>query len=107
MQQNESFWSSWRERLSALRNVPPVLRIVWESGPGVVTFGIVARIIAALLPVALAYIPKLIIDILEHSLRTHEPVAQRLWWLGGAEFALPVIRTLFTPIISFPVPPPA
>src|SRR5215470_13656721 len=101
MQQNESFWSSWRERLSALRNVPPVLKIVWESGPGVVTFGIGARIIAALLPVALGYIPKLIIDILEHSLRTHEPVAQTLWWLVGAEFGLAVLSSIVTRMIDY------
>ena len=36
MTQQETFWSGWRERLSALRNVPPVLKIVWESGPSVV-----------------------------------------------------------------------
>src|SRR5215468_8817954 len=101
MQQNESFWSSWRERLSALRNVPPVLKIVWESGPGVVTFGIGARIIAALLPVALGYIPKLIIDILEHSLRTHEPVAQRLWWLVAAEGGLAVLSSIVTRMIDY------
>ena len=62
MSGNETFWSSWQERLSALRNVPPVLKIVWRSGPGVVTFGIVARIIAAVLPIALTYVAKLIID---------------------------------------------
>ena len=101
MQQNESFWSSWQERLSALRNVPPVLKIVWQSGPAVVAFGIVARIIAALLPVALGYIPKLIIDILEHSLRTHEPVAQRLWWLVGAEFGLAVLSSIVTRLIDY------
>ena len=43
MSQKENFWSSWRERLSALRNVPPVLKIVWQSGPGVVSFGVVAN----------------------------------------------------------------
>src|SRR5262245_23653434 len=101
MSQKENFWSSWQERLSALRNVPPVLKIVWQSGPGVVLFGIVARIIAALLPVALGYIPKLIIDILEHSLRTHEPVAQRLWWLVAAEFGLAVLSSIVTRMIDY------
>ena len=52
MPKPENFWASWHERLRALRNVPPVLKIVWESGPGVVTFGIVARVVAALLPIA-------------------------------------------------------
>ena len=82
MSEKETFWSSWQERLSALRNVPPVLKIVWQSGPGVVTFGIVARVIAALLPVALTFVTKLIIDIIDNHLRNQAPVPQRLWWLG-------------------------
>ena len=94
MSEKETFWSSWQERLSALRNVPPVLKIVWRSGPGVVTFGITARIVAALLPIALAYIPKLIIDILDSHLRTHAPIPRQLWWLVLAEFGLAVVSSI-------------
>src|SRR5438105_11392845 len=101
MSKNESFWSSWRERLSALRNVPPVLKIVWQSGPGVVTFGIVARVISALLPIALAYIPKLIIDILDDHLRTHALVPKQLWWLLLAEFVLAVLASLVSRMIDY------
>ena len=101
MSQNENVWSSWRERLSALRNVPPILKIVWDSGPGVVTFGVVARIIAALLPVALGYIPKLIIDILERILHAHGSVPSRLWWLVGAEFGLAVLSSIVTRMIDY------
>ena len=85
MSQKENFWSSWHDRLSALRNVPPVLRIVWQSGPGVVSFGIAGRIVAALLPIALLWIPKIIIDILVHQRSTQEAVPLRLWWLVAAE----------------------
>src|SRR5438132_9234298 len=99
MSQEENFWSSWRERLSALRNVPPVLKIVWESGPGVVTFGIVARVVAALLPIALAYIPKLIIDILDQLLRIHSAVPVLLWWLVLAEFGLAMLSSIVTRMI--------
>src|SRR5437764_3662437 len=91
MSQNEKFWSSWHERLSALRNVPPVLKIVWQSGPGVVSFGIVARIVAALLPIGLTYVAKLIIDIVNNSIKTHQSVPERLWWLVAAEFTLAIL----------------
>ena len=101
MGQQDSFWSSWQERLSALRNVPPILKIVWESGPSVVTFGIVARIVAALLPIGLAYIPKLIIDILVSLLKAHGPAPVRLWWLVGAEFGLAVVSSLVTRMIDY------
>src|SRR2546426_9357769 len=86
MSQEDNFWSSWQERLSALRNVPPILKIVWQSGRGVVSFGIAARIIAALLPVAITYITKLIIDIVYNLLEAHGSVPARLWWLAFAEF---------------------
>ena len=101
MAQNEKFWSSWHERLSALRNVPPILKIVWQSGPGVVAFGITARIVAALLPIAIGYIPKLIIDILDQLIKHQGPVPTRLWWLVGAEFALAVGSSLVTRAIDY------
>ena len=101
MAERESFWSSWNERLSALRNIPPVLKIVWQSGPGVVGFGIAARFVAALLPLALAYIPKLIIDILVHLRSNPGPVPQRLWWLVGAEFGLAVFGSIVTRMIDY------
>src|SRR2546423_6015098 len=101
MSEKETFWSSWQERLSALRNVPPVLKIVWQSGPGVVTFGIVARVIAALLPVAITFVTKLIIDIIDNHLRNQAPVLQRLWWLVGAEFGLAVLSSIITRMMDY------
>src|SRR5579884_3273099 len=101
MSEKETFWSSWQERLSALRNVPPVLKIVWQSGPGVVTFGTSARIVAALLPIALTYIAKLIIDIVDASLKTHTPVPERLWWLVLFEFSLAVGSSIVTRAIDY------
>src|SRR4030081_2324847 len=97
----QDFWSGWQERLSALRNVPPVLKIVWQSGPGVVTFGVVARVMAALLPVALTWIPKLIIDILVRLMSTHGPIPSRLWWLVLAEFGLAVVSSIVTRMIDY------
>src|SRR4051812_40472570 len=91
MSEKETFWSSWQERLSALRNVPPVLKIVWRSGPGVVSFGIVARIVAALLPIGLTYVAKLIIDIVNNAIKNHQAVPERLWWLVGVEFTLAIL----------------
>ena len=44
---------AWRARLEALRNLPPVLRIVWECGPTVVVWSILLRVLVALAPVAL------------------------------------------------------
>ena len=101
MSKKENFLSSWQERLSALRNVPPVLKIVWQSGPGVVAFGSAARIVAALLPIALLWIPKIIINILVDQRSTHTPVPPRLWWLVGAEFALAALSSIVGRMIDY------
>src|ERR1700693_3100316 len=83
-------WNRWRERISALKNVPAVLRIVWEAGRTVVVLGVVFRLIASLLPLGLLWITKLIIDILVRSRTTHQAIGTWLWWLVAAEFALAV-----------------
>ena len=101
MSQQESFWAGWRERISALRDVPAVLKIVWESGPQVVVFGLVSRLFAALLPVLLLYITKLIIDAIQHSLSTHTPVMPHFWWLVAAEFSLAVMTSILTRAIDY------
>ncbi len=92
---------AWRERLSALRNLPPVLKIVWDSGPIVVSLGLIFRLITALLPVAILAVTKLIIDNIVHASATHQPVPPRFWWLVVAEFVLAVLITILTRIIDY------
>lgn len=101
MNKRPGFWSGWRDRLSALRNVPAVLRFVWESGRAVVVLGLVARIIAALLPPAIFWVSKLIIDTIFRIITTHEAIGARLWWLVGAEFGLAVCAGLVGRLIDY------
>jgi ATP-binding cassette subfamily B protein len=58
-------------------------------------------VIAALLPVALTWIPKLIIDILVRLMSTHGPIPSRLWWLVLAEFGLAVASSIVTRMIDY------
>jgi ATP-binding cassette, subfamily B, bacterial len=101
MTEKPEFWRGWRERLSALRNVPVVLTFVWESGRAVVIFGLAARIVAALLPPALFWVSKLIIDAIYRILTTHSPAGNRLWWLVALEFALAVAIATLGRIIDY------
>src|SRR5579862_3444733 len=88
--EHENFWSRWQERLSALRQVPPVLKIVWQSGPLVVTMGLLLRLFASVLPIALLWIGKLIIDGIVHAKLSHQLVGPGFWWLVAAEFGFAV-----------------
>ncbi|MEX2299412.1 MAG: ABC transporter ATP-binding protein [Bryobacterales bacterium] len=84
----ESFWGGWRNRLRALRNVPPVLAILWEAGRGAVTANLALRCVGALIPVAALAVGKQIIDIVVAVAANSQPVPQQLWWWVGLEFAL-------------------
>jgi len=101
MKEKPEFWNGWRDRLAALRNVPAVLRFVWESGRAVVVLGLVSRVIASLLPPALFWVSKLIIDTIYLIITTHQPIGHKLWWLVAAEFALAVAAGLISRLIDY------
>jgi len=97
----ENFWSGWRERLAALRNVPPVLKIVWQSGPLVVSLGVVFRLVSSLTPLAALWITKLIIDDIVQAVSAHQPVKPQLWWLVAAEFAIAIFGSILGRTIDY------
>jgi ATP-binding cassette subfamily B protein len=101
MAKQASYWSGWQERISALGNVPAVLKIVWDSGPTVVIFGLVSRLFSSLLPVVLLWITKLIVDRIVHAVTTHQPVQPGFWWLVAAEFALAVLNSILLRSIDY------
>ncbi|MCX7563709.1 ABC transporter ATP-binding protein [Xanthomonadaceae bacterium XH05] len=53
---------SLRQRVSALRNLGPFLKQVWQTSPALTTATVVLRLARATLPVAMLYVAKLIID---------------------------------------------
>ncbi|KRG67664.1 ABC transporter ATP-binding protein [Stenotrophomonas terrae] len=53
---------SFRERVNAMRNLPPFLRQVWQTSRWLTITSLGLRLIRALMPVAMLYVGKLIID---------------------------------------------
>jgi ATP-binding cassette subfamily B protein len=92
--------SAWGDRLRALKNVPPVLHFVWESGPAVVFWNIAIRIIVAFLPVGIGIIGRFIIDGV-NQIRLHQSLPQHFWWLVGAEMALAVITGILSRSVDY------
>src|SRR6201993_670358 len=92
--------SAWSDRLRALRNVPPVLHFVWESGPAVVFWNIAIRILVAFLPVGIGIIGRFIIDGV-NRIRMHQPLPQHFWWLVGAEMALALITRILSRSVDY------
>jgi ATP-binding cassette, subfamily B, bacterial len=93
--------AGWRERLSALANLPPVMRMVWESAPQMVTAGVATRILAAAMPVVMVWITKWIIDGVQQHTSGNAPLPKHFWWLVGAEFALACLATILLRLNDF------
>jgi ATP-binding cassette subfamily B protein len=53
---------SLRERVSALRNIPPFLRQIWSTSKPLTLVSLGLRLVRALLPIVTLYVGKLIID---------------------------------------------
>jgi ATP-binding cassette subfamily B protein len=90
----------WGDRLRALRNVPPVLHIVWESGPTVVFANITLRIVVAFLPVGIGVIGRFIIDGV-NRIRLHQPLPVHFWWLVAAEMAVSVLLGILMRTVDY------
>ena len=96
----ENFQGAWAKRLQALRNIPSVLRIIWEASPAVVTWGLALRMITALTPVGMLAIAKVIIDSVV-SYISGGVVRPHFWWWVGGEFALASISTFLNRTVDF------
>ncbi len=93
--------SAWRERLQALKNVPPVLKIVWESGRYVVTLGLLFRVVVSLVPVSTAWVTGLIINNVKAIVDHKETISPHLWWLTALEFSLAIIGSILGRLIDY------
>ncbi len=79
---------TWRERLAALRYVPSLLRLVWETHRGLTIAMIVLRLLRAFVPVASLWVAKLIIDQVVALARTPGAPLTPLWHVVALELAV-------------------
>jgi ATP-binding cassette subfamily B protein len=96
----ENFKDAWAKRIQALRNVPAVLRIVWDASPAVVTWGLVLRVLTALMPLALLAIARIIIDSVVGYL-SNGALRPYFWWWVAGEFAMASLATFLNRTIDF------
>jgi ATP-binding cassette subfamily B protein len=61
----------------------------------------VFRLLASLLPIALLWIAKLIIDSIVHAVSNHQPVQTGFWWLVAVEFGLAICGSLLGRTIDY------
>ncbi len=91
---------TWRERFKALHNVPPLLKMVWDTSPSLSLSTILLRCVSALFPLATLWVSKLIIDLVVRAIR-HQPVhSSAIWKLLILELLLAVASDTIGRLIS-------
>ncbi|MGH9447671.1 MAG: ABC transporter ATP-binding protein, partial [Terriglobia bacterium] len=86
-------WKAWTERLQALRNLPPLVKLMWQAGPSSVVMGTAARILTGIVPLATLDIGRIIFNDIVALTHKH-PLPPRFWWLVVAEFGFAAMGTL-------------
>ena len=81
---------TFKERLSALKNLPAFFRLVWKSSRQKTLLSFALRIARSAMPVSLLYVGKLIIDQVV-QLNRHGGNQHELWKLVIIEFSLAVL----------------
>ncbi|HKO62757.1 MAG TPA: ABC transporter ATP-binding protein [Pyrinomonadaceae bacterium] len=78
---------SLRDRITVLKNVPPFIKLVWQTHAGLTVGMIALRLVRAFIPLAILWIGKLIIDEVLTA-RASALTTSYLWKLVGLEIAL-------------------
>ena len=92
--------NAWADRVRALNNVPPVLRILWESGPAVVSWGLILRVIFAAIPWGIARVAAWIVQGVEMVIR-HQGLRPHFWEMVGLEVGLAVLTAAVGRLIDY------
>ncbi len=79
---------TWGERLEALKYVPPLLKLVYETHRGYTVAILALRAIRSFVPLAVLWIGKLIIDGVIASVRARAAGGAVDWWYLGGLVAL-------------------
>jgi ATP-binding cassette subfamily B protein len=87
---------TWRARIESLRNVGPLLRLVWDTSPTLVSVSIFLRLLRGLMPLALLWVPKLILDEVVARIAHHGRSPETIWKLVALEFGLAALGDLLS-----------
>ena len=89
----------WRERVAALRYVPPLVKLVWQTHRGYTAAMVALRLVRAFIPVATLWIGKLIIDAVL-AMREAQPDFPYLWKLVVIEIVVVLVGEMLARVSS-------
>ena len=79
---------TWAQRVRAMRNLPPFLRMVWQTHRGYVAGIALLRLLRAFVPIASLWVGKLIVDAVVEASRGGVPDWRRIGGLVAVEFGI-------------------
>ena len=88
-----------RQRVSVLRNIPPFVKLIWQTHRGLTLAMVALRLVRAFVPVAVLWVGKLIIDEVVTA-RSGTVDTSNLWRLVGIEIALALTGEILTRVSS-------
>ena len=72
-----------------------------DSGPWVVVFGLIYRILVAIVSAAAPWVAGRIVDAIANSVQHKHPPTSHLWWLVAFEFLLVIAANIFSRAIDY------
>jgi ATP-binding cassette, subfamily B, bacterial len=85
---------TWRTRFASLRNVRPLFGMVWETSPPLVFATMLLRLCRAVLPLAMLWVPKLILDAVVAFVSHGTGNLNRIWKLVALELGLAILSDI-------------
>jgi ATP-binding cassette subfamily B protein len=78
-----------------------VLRMVWEAGRVLTTLGLGFRVLAALVPISMLWVSKMILDRVVHAVTGQSSIPGDIWWLLALEFGLACAGNVLARVIDY------
>ena len=97
---NTGTHNAWGDRVRALKNVPLVLKILWDAGRSVVTWGLVLRVILPVVQLGIAIVAARIVTGVANALEG-KPQFPHFWWWVVAEVALALVNGILSRCIDY------
>ncbi len=95
---NESV--NWKSNFLALQYIPRFFKLIWAASPTLFLWNITFRLLSSLVPIAMLWIGKLIIDEVVIQMSSDNPGFRQLWIYLGIEIGLALISDIMSRGIS-------
>ena len=92
--------SSFKDQFAALKNLGPFFRMVWETDRAMTTANVVLRIIKSIIPLAMLYVGKEIVDEVIHLINVGSDDKSVIWFWLSLELGLAVFSEIMNRAIT-------